>query len=236
MGSRRAEGLLPHVAREWHDENHPVHVTMRRVRLGPSFRSQRVTRAIVSVIERSRRNGVRVVHYSVQDTHIHLMVEGRDSADLSNQMRTLFSRVAFAVNAITRRHGKLFRDRHHRHELKTPREVRNALVYILFNDRKHRAANATTAASRIHVGSKASVRQAAGLAAVMPGLDPCSSAWWFHQWAPWDHPPRELLRDAAEAPTAKPRTWLAGIGWTRGLGGRRDGRLRFSECPGVTLT
>ena len=48
------------------------------------------------------------------------------------------------VNQMTVRRGALFRDRHHRHALKTPREVRNALVYVLFNARKHEHADART--------------------------------------------------------------------------------------------
>jgi REP element-mobilizing transposase RayT len=180
---------------------------MRRVALGPSFRAQCVCAAIRGVISGAKRNGVRVLHYSVQENHLHLMVEGRDSADLSNQMRTLFSRIAFAVNAIARRHGRLFRDRHHRHALRTPTEVRNALVYILFNDRKHRAARD---------------------AAPPPSLDPCSSAWWFEAWAPWDRPPDWHHRDGPEVPTSKPRTWLASWGWHRG---DEKKLLRFSETP-----
>ena len=178
---------------------------MRRVASGPSFRAERVCAAIRGAISRAKRNGVHVLHYSVQENHLHLLVEGASSEDLSNQMRTLFSRIAFAVNAIARRHGKLFRDRHHRHELKTPREVRNALVYILFNDRKHGEATAT--------------------------LDPCSSAWWFEDWAPWDRPPERNVRDGPENPTSRPRTWLAGFGWRWGRGRERDGRIRFHESP-----
>jgi putative transposase len=207
------DSFLPHVAREAHHPDHPVHVTMRRRTVGPSFRSQRVCGAIIRVIANSRRNGVRVIEYSIQDNHLHLMVEGRDNADLANQMRTLFSRIAFAVNAVARRSGKLFRDRHHRHELTRPSEVRNALVYILFNDRKHRAQTQTSAPGP---GT--------------PTLDPCSSAWWFHAWAPSDQPPKDLLRKRDEAPTCEPETWLARVGWQRG-GRAKDGRLRFSEAP-----
>jgi putative transposase len=221
---RGPNALQPHIARPAHHRDHPVHVSMRRVPVGPSFRTQRVCAAIRGVIAEARRNGVRVVHYSVQDNHLHLLVEGRHSADLSNQMRTLFSRIAFAVNAIARRHGKLFRDRHHRHELISPREVRNALVYILFNDRKHRPSSARGSEARSAENPVAS-----------PSLDPCSSAWWFRDWAPWDHPPRNLLRDRAEAPTAEPKTWLASFGWRWGLGRNRDGRIRFSEAPRSAL-
>jgi putative transposase len=207
--ARGPDACQPHIAREAHHRDHPVHVTMRRVPMGPSFRAQRVCAAIRRVIAGAKRNGVRVLHYSVQENHLHLMVEGRDSADLSNQMRTLFSRIAFAVNAMARRHGRLFRDRHHRHELTTPSEVRNALVYILFNDRKHRAVLVNGAQPP-------------------PSLDPCSSAWWFDAWAPSDCPPERNLRDGPEAPTSKPLTWLASWGWHRG---NETKLLRFSETP-----
>ena len=202
-------GFMPHDARAVHDKNHPVHVTIRRVALGPSFRTQLICGAIRRVIAAAKSKGVRVLHYSVQENHLHLMVEAESAADLSNQMRTLFSRIAFTVNAVAQRRGRLFRDRHHRHALKTPREVRNALVYILFNDRKHRA-------------SDASVQNTA------PTIDRCSSAYWMHDWSPSDKPPEGGVLPLEDAPTTKPKTWLASWGWHRG---KPSLLLRFSECP-----
>lgn len=196
-------GFMPHETRPVHNESHPVHVTIRRVELGPSFRAQSVYVAIRAVIAGAKKKGVRVVHYSVQTNHLHLLVEARSASDLSNQMRVLFSRIAFAVNAVALRRGRLFRDRHHRHALKTPREVRNALVYILFNDRKHGAAQRAA-------------------------LDPCSSAPWFQDWSKSDRPPDELLSPLAQAPTSAADTWLARWGWHRGDASRL---VRFSEMP-----
>ena len=207
---------MPHDTRVVHDKNHPVHVTIRRVALGPSFRSQLVCAAIRGVIAGAKRKGVRVLHYSVQENHLHLMVEGESAADLSNQMRTLFSRVAFAVNAVVQRRGRLFRDRHHRHALKTPREVRNALVYIVFNDRKHHA-------------SAASVRSGPRAA---PTVDRCSSVYWMHDWSPMDKPPDGCILSLDDAPTSRPETWLARWGWHRGDPSRL---LRFSESPRPSL-
>ena len=205
-------GFMPHETRAVHDANHPVHVTIRRVALGPSFRSQAVCAAIRGVIAAAKSKGVRVLHYSVQENHLHLMVEGASAADLSNQMRTLFSRIAFAVNAIAQRRGRLFRDRHHRHALKTPREVRNALVYILFDNRKH----------HVHEASASSA----------PTVDRCSSVYWFHAWSPSDRPPEGAMLPLDNAPTSKPATWLARWGWHRGAPSRL---LRFSEVPRRSL-
>lgn len=179
---------------------------MRRVEAGPSFRAQRVYAAIRTVIEATKKKGVRVVQFSIQTNHLHLMVEGRSAADLSSQMRLLFSRVAAAVNAVAHRRGRLFRDRHHRHALTTPREVRNALVYILFNDRKHSASRPSS----------------------VPTLDAYSSAPWFRGWSTSDHPPSDLLLPPLEAPTSKPETRLASWGWHRGEPSRL---LHFTELP-----
>jgi REP element-mobilizing transposase RayT len=189
-----------------HDANHPVHVTIRRVRLAPSFRTSLVRAVILGEFGRARRlrrNPVRVVQYSIQDDHLHLMVEGRDAKDLAAQMRNLFSRVAMMINAALGRRGALFRDRHHRHALGTPREVRNALVYILFTARKHaRIADART-------------QQEAWAT-----LDSFTSAPWCAGWAEHVRPP-----DVA-APLSSPRTWLARVGWKRA-----GGAIRFDEAP-----
>ena len=216
-------GFMPHETRAAHDKNHPVHVTIRRVALGPSFRTQLVCAAIRGVIAAAKRKGVRVLHYSVQENHLHLMIEGSSAADLSNQMRTLFSRIAFAVNGVAHRRGRLFRDRHHRHALKTPREVRNALVYILFNDRKHRAASASRAASGDNGGRGETAA---------PTVDRCSSVYWMHDWSPSDRPPKGGMLPLDDAPTSRPTTWLARWGWHRGLPSLL---LRFSEAPRQSL-
>ena len=77
------------------------------------------------------------LHFSVQSNHVHLMVEARDKAHLSKGMRGLAIRVALAVNRALRRRGRVWSDRYHARALRTPREVRNGLVYVLANWKKH---------------------------------------------------------------------------------------------------
>ncbi|MBX3230997.1 MAG: hypothetical protein KIT84_36670 [Labilithrix sp.] len=205
-------GMLPHVARPEHVEGHPVHVSMKRVRLGPNLRAQRVHLAIVEQIARAVKRGIKVVHYSIQEDHLHLMVEGASKQDLARGLKLLFSRIAFAVNRVARRHGSLFRERHHRRALTTPTEVRNALVYILFNARKHALADGSYRAAFFRF------------------LDDKSSAPWFEGWhasfAPY---PRIVERGRehwpGEAPIHPPTTWLAAKGW------QRAGPLRFDALP-----
>ncbi len=141
-------------------------------------------------------DGFHVVHYSLQADHIHLIVEAADARALSCGMRRLVIRLAKRINEVVRRrrHGKIWGDRYHRHDLTSPREVRHALVYVLQNGRKHGC-----------VGRNA--------------LDPLSTASTFNGWAA----PVARTRDGPDGAedTAPPSTWLLEVGWRR-AGGALD--------------
>lgn len=119
--------------------------------------------------------GFSLVHFSVQDDHLHLIAEARDRRALARGIQGLSIRVARAVNRRLERKGRLFADRYHARALKTPREVRFALRYVLLNVRKH--------AARAPFGSALPATAARGAAAgerVPKGfVDPRSSAAWF---------------------------------------------------------
>ncbi|MEL7305169.1 MAG: transposase, partial [Myxococcota bacterium] len=75
---------------------------------------------------------------SVQGNHLHLVVEASNNEALSRGMQGLNIRLAKRVNRLFGRRGRLFSDRYHAHVLRTPREVQNAVRYLLNNGRKHR--------------------------------------------------------------------------------------------------
>ncbi|HVU50966.1 MAG TPA: transposase [Polyangia bacterium] len=113
----------------------------------------------------SRKAAFRVVHFSVQSDHVHLLAEGDDRKALIRGVQGLAVRCAKAVNRAARRRGKVWSSRYDARALRSPREVRRGLVYVLLNFRKHlRAA---------------------------PGVDPRSSGPWFDGWRRPVPPPRE---------------------------------------------
>jgi REP element-mobilizing transposase RayT len=191
--SGRKAGPRPNVRHRVRGEHRwyrPVHVTLRRAKGLPGFRAERVHRLLRDAIRDTQRESFRIVHYSVQADHIHMIVEADDAASLSSGMRSFATRVAARVNRTLfgRRKGRVWADRYHRHDLTNPTEVRNALVYVLNNHLKH---------GECEVGL----------------IDPCSSA---PGWSGWmqNVPPPPYPR--AVAP---PMTWLLRGGWTNaGLG------------------
>jgi REP element-mobilizing transposase RayT len=83
------------------------------------------------------RFGFRLVHFSVQGNHVHLLVEAKDEKALAKGMGGLGVRVARGLNKVMGRAGKVLDDRYHAHVLRTPTEVRRARSYLLQNARKH---------------------------------------------------------------------------------------------------
>ena len=205
----RAErvGFLPHLTRERHRAYEPVHVTVRAVRSAPNLRSQIVFAALRAIFARSSEKGFRLLHFSVQGNHVHLIAEGDDGVAFARGMQRLLSRAAMAINALARRSGSVWRDRHHREALTTPSQVRNTFAYVLFNHRKHEMAS----------GSPSD--------AALVGFDPCSSTQWFEDWSPACPAPPASLASAGPPIVARPRTWLANRGW------KTWGLLRADEVP-----
>jgi REP element-mobilizing transposase RayT len=170
---------------------HPCHVTFRVHRDVPTLR----TRRLLSELERSwrevrERPRFRIVEYSVQGNHVHLLVEAASSRDLACGLKSVVARFARAVNRVFRRVGQVLSDRCHVHVLRTPREVRNAIAYVLLNTRRHLA----------KLG-RALPRLAA--------IDRASSGRWFEGWV---QSPELALDPPAVAPA---RTWLLRKGWRR---------------------
>jgi REP element-mobilizing transposase RayT len=211
-GARRGAGRKPkgeragvsHRERQALASRFPVHVTCKLQR-GLSRLRRKQEHAVLREAFRAGRDrfGFRLTQYAILDDHLHLLVEagGRDA--LRRGMQGLLIRVARALNKLWQRRGKVFADRNHDHVLRSPREVRNAVRYVLGNASKH-----------------AAERGAAGGAT--HAVDTYTSAPWFDgyrepvHWRGLEHVPR---------PTTDAHTWLLRIGW------RRPGLLSVTEAP-----
>lgn len=115
-----------------------MHVTLRARPHVWNLRSRRC-HAIIAAGLRGvvGRPGFRVVHFSIQGDHLHLVVEADDASALASGMKALSGRIAIRLNQLMGRRGAVFADRYHAHVLHTPREVRNALAYALGNFASH---------------------------------------------------------------------------------------------------
>lgn len=199
-----ARACVPHAARpsvSWH---HPQHVTLRIASGLPTLRQGLLLKALRGALKKGKeRFGLRVVHYSIQHNHLHCVVEAADRRALSRGMHGLDVRIARAINRVLGRRGRVIGDRYHARALRTPREVRNVLAYVLLNWRRH---------SRSAVES----------------WDLASSAVTFDGWSEGS-PQKDVARgvlEEIEETRVPPGRWLLKTGW------RRRGLIHPTETPG----
>jgi REP element-mobilizing transposase RayT len=177
----------PHTKRPPVSPEHPHHVTVRVRRGTWNLRSQRCFKRIARAFGAANaRETIRVVHYSVQGNHLHLLVEANDRRAMSNGMRALLISLARRLNKLMRKTGSLFADRFHERALTTPSAVRTALRYVLLNAQKHFGEGP---------------------------CDPFSSGPWFESWPSGTKLPK--WKPCTEPPTAAAESRLLRGGWKR---------------------
>lgn len=193
-GAGRKRGSLrrdPHRKRAPLASRHPCHVTFKVAKDVPSLRAAR----LVAELERSWREACergrsRLVHYSVQNDHVHAIVEATSARNLACGLKSIAARFARAANRVFHRAGRVLADRCHVRVLRTPREVRNAIAYVLLNARRHLAKRGRALPRVARIDHASSGRWFSG---------------WKTAWAPSTDPPA----------VATPRSWLLSVGWRR---------------------
>ncbi|CAN5278605.1 hypothetical protein BH09MYX1_BH09MYX1_02920 [soil metagenome] len=96
-----------------------------------SLRSQRGLGCVEHALAREAARGqLRIVHFSVQGNHLHLIVEADDASSLSRRMQGFGIRLARALNAMMKRRGKVIAERYHVREISGPRQMHRALRYV----------------------------------------------------------------------------------------------------------
>jgi putative transposase len=194
---------VPHDTRSALASRFPVHVTVKLREHLPPLRRRDAYQALRAAFAAGcDRNGFRLIHYAVLNDHLHFVVEATGRSTLSRGVQGLLVRIARRLNRLWQRRGRVFADRYHDHILRSPREVRNALRYVLGNARHHAAKGR--------------------MVAVPQPIDTYTSAPWFDGF-------RETIVvrgiEAVVRPVTEAHTWLLTIGW------RRHGLLSVAERP-----
>ncbi|MBL8898166.1 MAG: transposase [Planctomycetes bacterium] len=187
---KNAEPGMPHRQRSAKKRGQPLLITVRLADGLPSLRRGSALKVVLATLSASSdRHGMRIVHYSIQRDHLHLLVEAEDRECVARGMNALLSPLARALNKLWSRRGKVFPERYHDEVISTPTQARNALRYVLQNGKKH---------------------------GVVPqqSIDLCSSALVFDGWK--TGPSIASIPSAPSVATvATASTWLLTTGWRR---------------------
>ncbi|MDX2087997.1 MAG: transposase [Kofleriaceae bacterium] len=216
LGRPRKPGAgSPHTVRVAFEPSQPLHVVLRVRREVHPLRRRAVYHAIreATLVAARRQDSFRIVHLSIQQTHVHLLVEAKGRMELARGLQSFQISAAKHINAAIskarreRRRGNVFTDRYHAEVIKVPRQARHALAYVLNNWRKHREDRSGDARRWL--------------------VDPFSSGCSFSGWKQLEG--RLTMWTVPETYLPMfvwlPQTWLLSTGW------RRYGLIDGHEVP-----
>jgi REP element-mobilizing transposase RayT len=129
---RHSEGVA-HLTREQVTKRTALHVNFK---LACFIRNKRCLQLLKRSIANARKQGLRVLHFSLQSNHVHLILEADHNAILTKGMRSLCITFAKGIGR-----GRVQIERYHLHVLRSLRETRHAVHYVLFNQQKHAKLN-----------------------------------------------------------------------------------------------
>jgi REP element-mobilizing transposase RayT len=189
-----------------------LHVTLRVVPEVGNLRREAVYRAVrAASVVAATRGQMRIVQISIQRTHLHLLIEAENKGALASGVQGFQISVARRINTLLgegfrRRRGKVFSDRYHLVVVKSPRQARHVLVYLMNNWRRHGEHLSGTTRKWL--------------------LDRFSSACSFPDWL--ERGPGGWQLPAGYEPLIvhPPRTWLLREGW------KRHGPISALAVPG----
>ncbi len=197
-GKRRGAGrknktqTVNHNARLKLTDKTPLHITMKLKRGLNGLRTVKMLNQLKISLGKAKMKGLRTIHFSLQSNHLHLFAESDDNHSLARGMNSLGARFGREIRKKLMGKGEVFNGRYHVHVLKTPRETRHALAYVLLNTSKHQKAE--------------------------PAHDDYSSSRCFREWAIIVQEWKRLAKNGSRPRPdflSEANSWLAKAGWRR---------------------
>ncbi|MFA6238714.1 MAG: transposase [Bacteriovorax sp.] len=131
---------IRHIARDEINRPTPLHLTIKIERPKAGLKNKSILKVLHRSIKKARMAGIRIIHYTLEFDHVHLLVEASDKLSTSKGMQSFGITLSKGINKIKAMKGRVFKTRYHFRKLKTPGEIKNVLNYILGNSIKHKYA------------------------------------------------------------------------------------------------
>lgn len=196
-GRKRRSTFASHVRRGRINRQTPVHLTLRLRDGLTGLRSEKFLAQFRKAAVGATKKGLRILHYSLQTNHFHILAEADNNQILANAMKSLVTCLAIWLKKMWRRKGSIFSERFHSRILRTPTEVKRVLRYILLNYARH--------------------------AGVSARIDYYSSGHAFSKWQELLNELTDLIREQVAQEVdpdnsrglSQPESWLASVGWLK---------------------
>lgn len=114
-----------------------LHLTIKVRENKADIKSIKLLKALHHAIKRARLMKLKIIHYTLEYNHVHLLVEADTHHALHRGMQAFGISFSKAINKTKRLKGTVYKHRYHFRQICSSRELKNVLHYIFHNGIKH---------------------------------------------------------------------------------------------------
>lgn len=129
---------IRHISRDRLYRPTSLHLTIKVRENKADIKTKKILKALHHAIKRARLKELKIIHYTLEHNHLHLLVEASDNLILHKGMQALGITLSKAINKIKKLKGGVYKHRYHFRKLNSRRELINVLYYIFKNGIKHK--------------------------------------------------------------------------------------------------
>jgi len=132
---------IRHIARDKIKRLTVMHLTVKIEKAKAGIRNKDTLKLLHKAILKARKQGLAIVHYTLEYNHVHMLVEANNNEILGKGMQAFGICFSKGINKLKALKGRVFKTRYHLRKLRTQNEIKNALNYILGNAIKHKTSS-----------------------------------------------------------------------------------------------
>ncbi len=115
-----------------------LHLTVKIKKNKAEIKNKSVLAILKRSILNARRQGLRVIHYSLEYDHVHLLIEADNNHILGKGMQAFGVTFSKAINRLKKLTGEVYKHRYHFRRISSSKELKNVMNYIFTNGVKHK--------------------------------------------------------------------------------------------------
>jgi len=128
---------IRHTSRPFLKRPASLHLTIKVQRNKDEIKNKSVLKLLKHAILRARFQGLKVLHYSLEYDHVHLLIEADNNHILGKGMQAFGVTMAKGINRLKRLKGAVYKHRYHFRQISSPRQLKSVMNYIFTNGMKH---------------------------------------------------------------------------------------------------
>lgn len=114
-----------------------LHLTIKVKAIKADIKNKIILHMLKRAILNARRQGLKVIHFSLEYDHIHLLIEADNNQTLGKGMKAFGVTIAKKINKFRGLMGAVYKHRYHFRRIESSKQLKNVMKYIFSNGVKH---------------------------------------------------------------------------------------------------